>query len=780
VPDASTATRPHRRALAGVAAIVLLASLSVVPTASAQQGQPATAGPPEVSILEPTADGPALAGAGDEVMVVFTANRGWTYTVEFREGSEEGSWVGFDGDDATGTAERGENHVGVAVPDATDPGGHELRVRLAPNPAAPDVASDVVEDALHVTPTELPTTGFEQRGGDAWTSEDEELEFLAAVADGSPRVSYDEIGRSHEDRPVHVVRVGNPVPSDEEIAEGSSVLLIGAQHGNEPAGREMGLQLVRDLAFTDDPELLDQLGDTTVLVVPTANPDGVEANQRANAVGVDLNRDHLNLREPETRALARVLSELEPDISVDAHETSRAPQVPDNDTYMLIAWQRNLNVHPDVYDLNVAMVDDYLFPALDEAGIEEYGHFGSPDDGQDSPQFMSQVFGLRHGLGLLTESYMHGPPQARVDVHRDSMEAVLRFQREHRQEVADATSASRTDKAAQGEARSAPFYLRGADWDTQPPPSEYVLDPPPCGYLLNTAQAASIQRHVELFPLETEWVSEEALLVPMGQPMMTLVPDLLDERGRSNEVDGLPLADCTDPSSVEPPPLPPPPSEPQQLAFDFTDDEPGEVPDGWSPLWNDSEFTVLDEPRRLRHDVQSRSLGDGRQALTIDDVGDDGVVRGDVEVAALVRGADNDTLFQLGLHMSGDAANEANAFYVDGRRDQANANPSNVRLGRHQNGSYSGIGAQALPFTVSEDEWYRVVIRREDEYLHAKMWPHGEPEPEGWNLSTTAHQFDEGRVGILHFASGTVVDWAFVGVGVAGEDAPRPPEDLLG
>lgn len=777
MPIVSLGANRRSRGIVGIATLALAAPLLVAPEATAQvssEGQ--GVGSPAVEVQDPTETSPVVTAPGEVTQVTFESSRAWPYTVELR--GPEQHWVPFE--DASGVATTGANTVDVGVPDALSWDLHDIRVRLfAPGQGRENTrAADVAANALQVGPAEPPATGFEQRDGDGWTSLSEELDFLEEVAAASPRVEYTEIGESHEGRPLHLVRVGAPrPPTDEAIADGSSVLVIGAQHGNEPAGREMSLQLLRDLAFTDDETLTEQLGDTTMLFVPTANPDGVTRSQRANAVGVDLNRDHLNLREPETRALAHVLSSFRPDISIDAHETSRNPQNPDTDTYMLIAWQRNLNVHPDVYDLNVEMVDDYLFPGLDEAGYEEVAHFGSPDDGQDSPEFASQVFGMRHGLGLLTESYMHGPPQARIDVHMDTMDAILRFQRDRWEAVADATTRAPVEKAAQGAEATEPFYLRGADWDTQPVPSEFVLDPPPCGYLLNTQQAEQIAAQEELFPLELERVSDEGVFITMGQPMMTLLPDLADERGRSNEVAGEPLFDCSDPGSLEPPPPPPPDTPPSQHAVDFTDDQVGEPPEGWTSWWNDSTFTVLDDPRRLRHDVQDRPDGDGRQSLVLDAVGDDGVVRGDVEISALVRGSGNATVFQLGLHISGDAPDEANAFYVDARLDGTGTNANHVRIGRHRAGAFTLLNRAPVPFTVKEDTWYRVVLQREGEMLRAKLWPDGEEEPDDWQVIARDESFTEGRVGVMHFTAGTEIDWAFIGLGTGGEPAPRAPEN---
>jgi murein peptide amidase A len=77
------------------------------------------------------------------------------------------------------------------------------------------------------------------------------------------------LGRSEDGRPIVVVRVGNP--------NGPRVLVVGCIHGNEPAGIAVGVAL--EHVHTND----------DVWIVPDLNPDGVAADTRQNARGVDLN-----------------------------------------------------------------------------------------------------------------------------------------------------------------------------------------------------------------------------------------------------------------------------------------------------------------------------------------------------------------------------------------------------------------------------------------------------------------------------------------------------------
>lgn len=391
------------------------------------------------------------------------------------------------------------------------------------------------------SPVEPPTTGYEDRGGESPTTLEEELEFLEELAAKSERVTFSREGTSVEGRPIHLVRVGYPAPpSDEEVTAGRNILIMGTPHSNEPAGWEMTLKLMRDLAFTDDPELLDLMSKSTILFVPTPNPDGRAANTRGNAWGRDNNRDHLKLETPEIQAIARIMNTFHPDIMVDAHERPRDTGNPDIE----MLWPRNLNTYEELRDLNIELVQDYMRPDVEADGFST-GLYGTPSgSGDGSERILRNMSGLRHGLGILTETAGRQALKDRVDAHMSAAESVLEFYIEHFDDVVRVVTESPQRKAADG-ANQKPFYLEGTHgWDHSQYPVK-VLDPAPCGYLLDDSQAEDISRHIELFSLLTEEVGEHGLFIPMNQPMMTVVPLLLDEGSPYNEVEGIALYDCS-------------------------------------------------------------------------------------------------------------------------------------------------------------------------------------------------------------------------------------------
>ncbi|WP_164215903.1 M14 family zinc carboxypeptidase [Virgibacillus sp. YIM 98842] len=608
---------------------------------------------------------------------------------------------------------------------------------------------------------EFPTTGFEDRDGEGWTTFAEELAFLEEVEANSERMTYSQVGTTVEGRPIHLVQLGYPEPPpDTDIATGRNMLIMGTYHGNEPSGREMALKKLRDLAFTEDPEMLELMGKATILFIPTVNPDGREENRRFTADNVDPNQDHFYLKTPETRAVASVLNEFKPDITLDAHE-----RVAGQDISLL--GPTNLNVDHQISQLSEEMILDYMMPSIEGGGFstEIYPGIGFGWNSWNNA-------GLMHGLSVLSEASWQDEPKYRVDAQVSTAESVLQFYHERFDQVEEVVSEAPQRKAAAGAHQSEPFYLDGTyyrEGEILPPSDEDVLDPPPCGYLLNTSQAERISRHINIFSLETEKVSEHGVFITMAQPMMTMIPHIMDEGSEHKLVEGLALYDCTNPGEIEPPG----PEEPVQYESAFTEYEAGSSPGDWSSLWKESNWTIMDEPRRLEH----QSIGDQltRRALTWDKVGE---VRGNVEMSAVVRAHDARlSKFQLGFHMSGsgELSRTRDAYYID----VYGSGPHQVRINRVLNGSLTVLGSTHLPFTFEEDSWYQVVVQREGETIRAKVWPFGEDEPKDWQVTAEDRFIDHGKVGLVHLTDGVINDWAFIGVGTAGDPAPRPPEDLL-
>ena len=109
----------------------------------------------------------------------------------------------------------------------------------------------------------------------------------------------EQLGRSYEGRPIHVVHVAG---------DGPRILVVGCIHGDECEGIEV-TQAARALAASADLWLVHQL-----------NPDGYARRSRTNARGVDLNRDFLAATQRETRIARKLILRLRPDVTIWFHQ----------------------------------------------------------------------------------------------------------------------------------------------------------------------------------------------------------------------------------------------------------------------------------------------------------------------------------------------------------------------------------------------------------------------------------------------------------------------------
>lgn len=118
------------------------------------------------------------------------------------------------------------------------------------------------------------------------------------------------IGKSVESRPIQKVILGS----------GNTKILIWSQmHGNETTTTKAVLDLINYLNKNSD--LASQiLSSVTLTIVPVLNPDGAVAYTRKNANKVDLNRDALELSQPESKVLSDLYNEIKPDYCFNLHD----------------------------------------------------------------------------------------------------------------------------------------------------------------------------------------------------------------------------------------------------------------------------------------------------------------------------------------------------------------------------------------------------------------------------------------------------------------------------
>lgn len=418
-------------------------------------------------------------------------------------------------------------------------------------------------------PGESLRTQFELTNGAQFTSDVNEFAYTAALDEASERMRVVEIGRTLQGRPINMMVFGypEPLPTAAAVSNHPSVLIQCHVHGNEPSMRESCLIFARELAFTEDPELIDIMSETTVLLVITLNGDGRAANTRGSSTGQDLNRDHSLLREPEPKAFAAMLRDYTPDVVVDGHNGD-SEDLP-------VLGPRHLNVYEGIYaEAKNGLVESWLY----DSGAQDGWYVGPYSNGGGSQEtILRNTLGLKNIVGLLSENRSAAGatrPNATAAENQNRrtygqmwiIRKVVEYHRDNLPLIQNTiTDAIRFQRSNEG-----PIVFRGSyPWPVFPPlPSapavdapdpDAILENPPCGYFLTEEQYfgdhphGTVAERLELHGIDAVRAPARpdlgsGYLVMMAQPLRGLIPLLLDGQAAEPMVDGVRLFPPTGPN----------------------------------------------------------------------------------------------------------------------------------------------------------------------------------------------------------------------------------------
>lgn len=285
------------------------------------------------------------------------------------------------------------------------------------------------------------------------SSYEEVVELSERLADLSDDMHLSTFGYTDEGRALPLLVVGAPAADPETVRSTGKlrVYLQGNIHAGEVCGKEALLMLLRRFATSDRPSWSRDL---VLLVAPIYNADGNERvhlrnrprqhgpvggmGTRANAQGLDLNRDHTKLDTPEARSLAAFLSGYDPHVAVDLHTT--------NGTRHAYHLTYSPPLHPNTPSAIDSFLRDRLLPTVtqrmrEDGGWETY-HYGNVGRGgagwytfDHRPRFGNNYLGLRNRMGILSEAYAHSPFEERVEVTLRFVAEILRFAGENAPEI---------------------------------------------------------------------------------------------------------------------------------------------------------------------------------------------------------------------------------------------------------------------------------------------------------------------------------------------------------
>jgi len=273
---------------------------------------------------------------------------------------------------------------------------------------------------------------------------DKIVEYFREVGDASDRVNVRDMGTTLEGRPFILAEISSPdaiagrerhmedqrkisdprliADADEErrlVETAKVVVFINCNlHSTEIASSQMALELLHDLATGDSPEILEILDKTIIILVPSANPDGMEkvADWYYRSfetpwegsgmpwlyhtyAGHDNNRDWFMLNLKETRLETRVLyHEWRPNVVYDIHQMGSA-----SIRYFVPPFfdPKNPNIHP-LNDDMMLIIGGHMALELTRNGKSGVAHSAMYDNWWQGG-FRTTVY--RHNMvGLLTEA----------------------------------------------------------------------------------------------------------------------------------------------------------------------------------------------------------------------------------------------------------------------------------------------------------------------------------------------------------------------------------------
>lgn len=285
---------------------------------------------------------------------------------------------------------------------------------------------------------------------------------MRELAKASDRVTIEEIGTTHEDRPQVLLTITHPtnqigidkIRSDHvwltypneadkfDIKKMPVVDYMGFSiHGNEPSGSNASMLVAYYLAAAQGPEIETMLRNSVVLLDPSFNPDGLNrfstwANMhkskyvnpdpqdreyseawpggRTNHYWFDLNRDWLPVQQPESKNRVAKYHEWKPNVLTDHHEMGT------NSTFFFQPGvpQRTHPLTPELNQELTKKIGTYHAQALDSIGSLYFTEEGYDDFYYGKGSTFPDING---GIGILFE-------QASSRGHaQESVNGILKF-----------------------------------------------------------------------------------------------------------------------------------------------------------------------------------------------------------------------------------------------------------------------------------------------------------------------------------------------------------------
>lgn len=287
------------------------------------------------------------------------------------------------------------------------------------------------------------------------TSHSELTDFIKEVDSSSDLIKTEVLTKSVEGRELFVVYFSEgEFGADENKIK---ILIFAQQHGNEQSGKEAALLLINELQKPENQYLFDKID---FALIPQMNPDGSEKNQRRNGNGIDLNRNHLILTEPETIALHKFFNKYLFEVTMDVHE-----YWPFGEEWKKLGYRRNfdvtvgavtnINISDKIRNISYQKYLPFIFNFISEKGYSVFHYLPGGPVGANYLRYSTfdindgrQSFGIQNTLsfiqeGMNGENYSTDNIEHRAKGQMTGMLGLLKFCYDNKDEIKQTISDER-------------------------------------------------------------------------------------------------------------------------------------------------------------------------------------------------------------------------------------------------------------------------------------------------------------------------------------------------
>ncbi len=445
---------------------------------------------------------------------------------------------------------------------------------------------------------DLKTTA-EASGFKSTSTYDDVVKFMKAVDEASPIIYYSTYGKTFEGRDMPLAVVGTGLKDATAASVKASgklrVHIQGNIHAGEVEGKESAQILLREFAQGLHKDWLQSM---VFLVTPIFNADGNEKfalnnrqrqngpingmGTRANAQGLNINRDFMKLDTPEAKAFVKLWVDYDPHVGFDLHTS--------DGSYHGYYLTYSPPLNPDTSPAITKIMTDEWFPFVTKDMKAKHGwdsfYYGNaatpggrggggapgagrgrgqtapiagapgraagvppqravcenvpPPEGitrewrtfEHVPRFHNNYVGMRNRFALLSEAYAYATFEDRIKATSYFMEAALDFAHKNAARLKKAIADADGDKITGGTLATTAQFKRGGNVEILMGEVEPVKNPNNDADMCSRKDVVKPEQMVDMMwfePATTE-TAPSAYLIP-ATPAMTKAVDLLKWHG---------------------------------------------------------------------------------------------------------------------------------------------------------------------------------------------------------------------------------------------------------